>query len=333
MSRRIVFGALLIILVVGVSTAAAAPVSLFLPQSTAFSVLGHSCGGIQEQAFATGFAVTSGYPTGAVYIQTRCGGSGRGGGYQTTTYSAWVGVTWDFAANVVSSARLTAAPAVSPTFSATDAYGDRVYNTGTAAYLAVPVPAAPTGLVAVQVGDQFQVSWKPALVNPAVITSSTLKATSVGSSAPIVTTTVTGTATSGLVGPLQPQTTYQISVVNTDAAGSSPASSPITATTRAASVVPSAPTGVTAHWTAPGYPTDRLLASWQAAVAGDSPVDQYQITVTGSDGGGTFTQTLPGTTLSASFAVSDIPDWSVTVRAHNSAGWGPWSAVFGLGGI
>jgi hypothetical protein len=207
---------------------------------------------------------------------------------------------------VVSSARLTAAPAVSPTFSATDAYGDRVYNTGTAAYLAVPVPAAPTGLVAVQVGDQFQVSWKPALVNPAVITSSTLKATSVGSSAPIVTTTVTGTATSGLVGPLQPQTTYQISVVNTDAAGSSPASSPITATTRAASVVPSAPTGVTAHWTAPGYPTDRLLASWQ---------------------------TLPGTTLSASFAVSDIPDWSVTVRAHNSAGWGPWSAVFGLGGI
>ena len=31
----------------------------------AFSILGHSCGGIQEQAFTTGFDVASGYPTGS----------------------------------------------------------------------------------------------------------------------------------------------------------------------------------------------------------------------------------------------------------------------------
>ena len=56
---------------------APAPVSLLLPQSTAFTILGHSCGGIQEKAYATGFSRTHGDPTGYVYIQTRCGGSGR----------------------------------------------------------------------------------------------------------------------------------------------------------------------------------------------------------------------------------------------------------------
>ena len=87
----------------GTSTSAAL---LLLSQSTAFAILGHSCGGIQEKAYATGFDSVSGLPTGDVYIQTRCGGSGRGGGYHTTTYSAWVGATWDFSGNVVSSAKL-----------------------------------------------------------------------------------------------------------------------------------------------------------------------------------------------------------------------------------
>ncbi|HTP47975.1 MAG TPA: fibronectin type III domain-containing protein [Casimicrobiaceae bacterium] len=79
-------------------------------------------------------------------------------------------------------------------------------------------------------------------------------------------------------------------------------------------------------------PTRSLFASWTAAVPGDSPTDSYQITINGSDGGGTFTQAVPGSTLTATFAVSDIPDWSVKVRAHNAAGWGPWSARFVLGG-
>ena len=107
---------------------AANPTSLLVSQSTAFSILGHSCGGIQEQAFATGFDSSSGYPVGDVYLQTRCGGSGRGGGYKTTTYSAWTAVTWDWAGTATSTTRLASAPAVSPTFSAFDAHGDQVYN-------------------------------------------------------------------------------------------------------------------------------------------------------------------------------------------------------------
>ena len=353
MGRKTLLGALgcwLIFLAVGAVGAAATPLSLLLPQSTAFSILGHSCGGIQEQAFATGFDRASGYPTGDVYLQTRCGGSGRGGGYHTTTYSAWVGATWDFSGGVRTTTRLGAAPAVSPTFSATDANGDQVYNSLIAvnvapsactvgnttyctyrAHLTVPPPRAPTGVAAVQVGDEFQVSWTPSTANPAVITSSTITATPLGSTAPTVTATETGTAATGFVGPLQPLTSYQITVVNTDVGGSSPASTPITVTTQRASVVPSAPTDVTASWTAPGASNDQLVAGWTAAVPGDSPTAQYQITINSNEGG-TFTQTVDGSTLSASFLVSDIPDWSVTVRAHNAAGWGPWSTAFVLGG-
>ncbi len=323
----------LILCGVGASAALAAPVQLLLPQGTAFAILGHSCGGIQEKAYATGFDHSSGYPIGDVYLQTRCGGSGRGGGYHTTTYSAWVAVTWNFAGSALSSAKLASAPTVNPTFSATDTYGDVVYDTSGAAYLTVPVPAAPTGVAAVQSGDQFQVSWTPDGANPIAITSSTLTATPVSSTASILTTNVVGSATSGLIGPLQPQTTYQITVVDATIGGSSPASTPIFVTTTAASVVPSAPTGVTAYWTAPGATTATLVATWNAAVPGDSPVDEYEVLISGSDGGGTFTQTVSGTTLTASFTVDWTPDWMVTVRAHNAAGWGPWSASFLLGGL
>src|SRR5215813_10441887 len=89
------------------SGALASTTSLLVPQATAFSVLGHSCGGIQEQAFATGFDATSRYPVGDVYLQTRCGGSGRGGGYHTTTYSAWGTAMWDFTGALMSDVKLT----------------------------------------------------------------------------------------------------------------------------------------------------------------------------------------------------------------------------------
>jgi Fibronectin type III domain len=317
-------------LAIGVSAAPAASVSLLVSQSTAFSYLGHSCGGIKEQASATGFDPASSFPTGEVYLSTRCGGSGRGGGYHVTTYSAWIGVTWDFAGNVLSSVRLTTGVPVNPTY--TDANLDTLSNSAGRAYLTVPAPGSPAIVLAVQATDQFQVSWAPVPQIPAVITSSTLTATPVGSIAPTVTTTVTGSATTGLVGPLQPATTYQITVVSTTIGGSSAPSNAVTVTTAAASIAPSAPTGVNAHWTAPGSPNDTLVASWTAAAPGDSPTDGYEVTINNSDGGSTLSQTLGGSTLSATFAVSDDPDWSVSVRAHNAAGWGPWSAAFTLGG-
>src|SRR6476661_2477969 len=139
MARKVMFAPIAVVAVLFVTvggeiaTSGASTTSLLVPASTAFSVLGHSCGGIQEQALATGFDATSGYPTGDAYLQTRCGGSGRGGGYRTTTYSAWVGVTWDYTGAAVSSAVLAGAPAnVDPAFSAVDSFGNQLYNQLTA---------------------------------------------------------------------------------------------------------------------------------------------------------------------------------------------------------
>jgi IPT/TIG domain len=134
--------------VLGLATATApalaSPVSLVLPQGAAFSVLGHSCGGIQEKAYATGFDQTSGYPVGEVNLSTSCGGSGRGGGYHSTTYTAWVAVTWDFTGALVSY-QAPGSANVNPTFSASDQHGNQIYNQSNYAYLAlgpgfVPAP-------------------------------------------------------------------------------------------------------------------------------------------------------------------------------------------------
>ncbi len=309
------------------------PTKLLLPQSTAFAILGYWCGGIQEKAYLTGFDLTNGFPTGAVFLSTSCS-AGRAGS-PPSVHTAWATVTWDLAGNVISATTLSNAATFSTNFTAADVYRDVIFNAGAAAYLVVPVPGAPAGVTAVQSGDQFQVSWTPNGVNPAAVTSSILTATPISSTASVLTTTVAGSATTGVIPTLQPQTTYQITVVNTTVSGSSPASASISVTTSPATVLPSAPTGVTASWTNldPTGTTDTLVATWQAAVPGNSPIDQYQITITGSDGAGTFMQTVPGTTLTASFTVGYIHNWSVTVQAHNAVGWGPSSTAATLGGL
>ena len=308
------------------------PTGLLLPQSLAFAILGYWCGGIQEKAYLTGFD-PAGNLTGEVHLSTSCS-TGRAGS-PPSIHTAWAAVTWDLAGNVISSATLSNAPPVSTNFFAVDAYGDTIYNAGTRAYLVVPIPAASIGVTAVQSGDQFQVSWTPNGVNPAAITSSTLTATPLNSTGPVLTTTVAGSATTGIIPTLQPATAYEITVVNATVSGSSPGSVPITVTTSEATIPPSAPAGVAAHWANldPTGTTDTLVATWQAADPGNSPIDQYQITIVGSDGGGTLTQTVSGTTLTTYFNIDYIPNWSVTVQAHNTVGWGPPSSAVTLGGL
>jgi len=344
MVRRLTLGAVVAGLIVLVSgcVAAPTPVALTLPSSTAFAMLGHSCGGIQEQAFATGFDPTSGLPTGAVYLQTRCGGSGRGGGYTTTTYSAWAGVTWDFAGAVHDSVKLAAAPAgLDPAFSQTDVGGDRVYTALTAtnvtaanctvgnttycsyhAYLTVPVPGTPSGVTMSQVGDSLAVSWTAPATGAVAITSTTVTATPVGGGA-VLTATAPGPATSVQVNGVAPSTTYSVTVASTDASGTGPASAAVTFTTHAATTAPTAPTGLTAAWNAG---STGIVAAWVAPDAGDSPIDDYQVAVAQSDPTGPPTNVDAGTATSATLTGFDSTlDWSVHVRAHNAAGWGPWS--------
>lgn len=70
------------------------------PLSDAFMRLGDSCGGITQQIFGQGFDA-NGNVTGYVFAITRCGGSGRGGGYHSTAYSTWVAVTWSSTGTVI----------------------------------------------------------------------------------------------------------------------------------------------------------------------------------------------------------------------------------------
>ncbi len=125
----------------GGAAGAVTPVQLLVPQSTAFGILGHSCGGIQEQAFATGFDPASGFPVGDVHLQTTCSTGGRGS--KPVTYAAWVSATWDYTGAFVSSVVLSATPAVDPTFSAFDAYGNEVYNASNNAYLVLSPTFVP----------------------------------------------------------------------------------------------------------------------------------------------------------------------------------------------
>jgi hypothetical protein len=251
------------------------PTQLLVPQSTAFAILGYDCGGISEQVYATGFDPTTGYPTGNVDLKTSCS-TGRAGS-PPAIHTASVTVTWDFAGNVISTTTPATGSPANPTFIATDGFNNILYNVGASAHLIVPVPAAPAGVTAVQSGDQFQIAWTPNGVNPVVVVSSTLTATPVNSTASILTMAVTGSATNGVISSLQPQTTYQISVVSTTIGGSSPASTPISVTTSPATVPPSAPSAVKASWANldPTGTTDTLVATWQAADPGNSPIGQY----------------------------------------------------------
>ena len=241
MARRLILGivAAASICAAGASAASAAsPIPLYLSQGSAFAILGHSCGGIQEKVFATGFG-SGGYPTGNVYMQTRCGGSGRGGGYKTTTYSAWASVEWTWLGETRSSARLAGPAEENGSFSATDAYGDHVYNVGSSAYLETGTPPlappAPPSGVNVSIGLfeagaseylRMTVNWTAAPETAGMITSSTVTATPVNSSAPVLSTTVGGTWPTAYLAPVAPSTTYRVTVTNTDGEGTSQSSTP-----------------------------------------------------------------------------------------------------------
>jgi IPT/TIG domain-containing protein len=114
---------------------ASTPTSLVVPQGTAFTVLGHACGGINEYNFIAQFdstnSYTKGYPDGDAYIWTTC----SCGKACSTTYKAWLSTIWDFTGALVTYTVLSATPTVNPTLSLTDSHGNQIYNQTNRAYL------------------------------------------------------------------------------------------------------------------------------------------------------------------------------------------------------
>ncbi|HEV3213892.1 MAG TPA: IPT/TIG domain-containing protein [Acidimicrobiales bacterium] len=160
----ILLAAFVVLGAAGTSSGANPPtiLKLTLPEAQAFAILGHDCGGIVRQSIATGFDVTSGFPTADVFMKTTCSAGGKGG--HSVTYTAYATAEWDFTGALVSDAALAGAPSPDPTATATDGNGNQTYSTATpstcatlnwtsctyAAYLAraatfVPVPRV-TGL-------------------------------------------------------------------------------------------------------------------------------------------------------------------------------------------
>jgi hypothetical protein len=205
-------------------------------EGAAFRVLGHSCGGIQQEVYARGFG-TNGYPIGDVHLQTRCGGSGRGGGGGTTTYTGTASVVWTWFGETRSYSSLSG-PLEG--LSAEDSHGDKVYNVGTAAYLETGTPplqppGAPTG-VSASIGlaeegtSEFlrmTVYWTVAPETASLLKYSTITATPVNSNAPVLTKTVIPYFSGGYVQPVEPNTTYRVTVTSTDSEGTSEPSAPI----------------------------------------------------------------------------------------------------------
>ena len=191
-----------------------------------------------------------------------------------------------------------------------------------------PKPSTPTAVSAVQQGDTALVKWT---ANPAAaITSSRITLASPKSTLTGTVSGIDGTAESVAVQGVQPQTDYTVTVTNTDIAGTSPASAPITLITPRSTVKPSAPTGLYAYW----YGAS-VAARWNASTPGDSPVDNYEMTVTvvpGDGGGGPYTVECGASTFCAQPADSNF-SWTVRVRAHNAAGWSPISAPYVLNAI
>ncbi len=231
----------LICLLAAPAAGAASPIRLVLDQGAAFSLLGHSCGGIQEQVYATGFgAAPGGYPEGDAYLSTRCGGSGRGGGYKVTEYKAAASVVWNWLGETRSFARLEGPGGGGPEFSAEDSHGDRIYNVGTVAYLEageppLQPPGAPSNVSAsvglYETGSteylRMSVGFSLAQETAGLVTSSTVTATPVPAGPPVLTATTSGSWTSAALGPVEPNTTYVVTVTSTDAEGTSEPSEPL----------------------------------------------------------------------------------------------------------
>jgi len=195
----------------GVAGATSTPVALDLNQSQAFSFLGHSCGGIQEAVYANGFDPTSGFPTGVVDLKTSCGGSGRGGGYHSTTYTASADVTWDWTATVVS-ATVPATGAAVPGFSATDANGNQVYDSGSSAFLLLAPGFTPTPRV-----TAISVTQGPASGGTSVVITGTgfTAASAVGfGGVPASSFTITGDTSITAVAPAAPAGPVDVTVTS-----------------------------------------------------------------------------------------------------------------------
>lgn len=82
-----------LVLLIGMLFCGVVSAQTVLPVPSVAAVIGVSCGAGQIYTYVTGFD-SAGNITGEVYATTRCGVSGRGGGYHFNTYQGWKSIVW-----------------------------------------------------------------------------------------------------------------------------------------------------------------------------------------------------------------------------------------------
>ena len=328
---------------IGGSAAAAGPtlVQLAAPPSGLVNVHSASCA-------ASGFNADGTIAGVCKYTYGSSGGSGRGGGYRQSPTASFP-ATWTAFGQVVGlGANCGCSPNYQGTRSvvvingapfyyvATAANGNELVNSNAAGFLVLQslpaIPAAPL-VTAVQVGTTLQISWTPDASVANAISSSMVTVARADGTGTNLTTAVASAVTMVTLGPVTAATAYAVSVISNDVAG---ASNPgvFSITTTAVTQVPDAPVITYIWWSGSTY--GLAASSWTAPNAYNSPIDEYEVSVTWQDGD---VQTpdkdivVGGTTLSAYIGADNTSTWSVQVRAHNAAGWGAWSMPRQLGGL
>jgi hypothetical protein len=189
-----------------------------------------------------------------------------------------------------------------------------------------PVPTAPQNLHVSQTGPNLQVSWTAPATGLASLLRSTITATpTTGSPFTVV---VPPGVTSGLVANVAPSTNYTVTVTSTSYTGTGPAAA-MSFTTEPPTVAPGAPQSVSASWTSVDTPAN-LSISWGTTNPGNSPLDSFEIKAIAVNSPTTppldAVISAPATAYYFGNADNSL-SWQVTVRAHNAAGWGPWSTA------
>lgn len=211
-------------------------------------------------------------------------------------------------------ARLSNGTAYRFTVSAVNAVGTSPASAQSAAVTPRTVPGAPTSVTATPGNGTAQVSWAaPASNGGAAITGYTIITAPGGQ-----TVNVAATATTGTVTGLTNGTAYRFTVVATNAAGNSVASSQSASVTPR--TVPTAPTGVTAT---SGDRTAQV--SWTAPASnGGAAITGYAVTAV--PGGHSITVPATATTGTVD-GLANGTAYRFTVVATNAAGNSPASTA------